>query len=97
MLQWRKRNYGKTTLNSSKGGSKLKNPTCPRCNSSNTCPIFYGYPADIEEYLQDVAQKKIRPGGCVIDNYSPKYFCNDCEFTFGRIDEDEILGEDSVF
>ena len=41
---------------------------CPKCNSTNTCEISYGYPGDEEEYLRLVAEKKIYPGGCCIDD-----------------------------
>ena len=35
----------------------MRKPICPKCNSENTCPIFYGYPADIEAYLEAEAEK----------------------------------------
>lgn len=69
---------------------------CPHCKSKKIIPIFYGYPADEEEYLKLVAEKKIIPGGCVIENNSPKYFCDNCNGYFGVLEEGEILGEDSI-
>jgi len=62
----------------------MKKPTCPKCKSSNTCPIFYGYPADIEAYLEASARKEIYPGGCVVEENSPGWFCNDCELKWGK-------------
>ena len=34
------------------GFIQMKGPKCPQCNSSNTCPIIYGYPADVEKFLK---------------------------------------------
>lgn len=59
-------------------------PSCPKCASKDTCPIFYGYPSDEEEYLQLVAEKKIHPGGCCIDSDSARFHCNNCEFQWGK-------------
>lgn len=67
----------------------VSNPTCPKCNSANTCEISYGYPADEEEYLKLVAEKKIYPGGCCIDYDSPAWYCNDCENKWGKLNSDK--------
>jgi len=40
----------------------MSNPKCPTCNSVKTCPIVYGYPADLEKYLEDVSIGKIIGG-----------------------------------
>jgi len=34
-----------------------KNPTCQHCGSKNTCKIFWGYPGNMEWYLDAVAKK----------------------------------------
>jgi len=57
---------------------------CPKCHSKNTCPIFWGYPGDIEWYLDAVAKKKIAPGGCCISENDPMWECNDCSNTWGK-------------
>ena len=62
----------------------MKKPICPKCNSKNTCSIVYGYPADIEVYLEAVAKKELYPGGCVVDENSPDWFCNNCELMWGK-------------
>jgi hypothetical protein len=66
-------------------------PSCPQCNSANTCSISYGYPGDEEEYLQLVAEKKIFPGGCLIDDNSPVWYCNDCGHKWGRLDNPDNI------
>ena len=59
-------------------------PNCPSCGSSHTCEIVYGYPSDIEEYLKLVAEKKIHPAGCVSNEHSPAWHCNDCYHDWGE-------------
>ncbi len=66
-----------------------KTMSCPKCDSIDTCQISYGYPGDEEEYLKLVAEKKIYPGGCVIEDDSPVWYCNHCENKWGRY-SDEI-------
>ena len=59
-------------------------PICPECSISHTCPIAYGYPGDEEEYLKLVAEKKIFPGGCLIDDNNPTWYCNNCGHKWGK-------------
>ncbi len=61
---------------------------CPKCKSGNTCEISYGYPGDEEEYLKLVAEKKIYPGGCIIEDDSPSYYCNNCGHKWGQHNTD---------
>jgi len=74
-----------------KGGlrGKLTNktPPCPKCKSTKTALIFYGYPADMEWYLKAIAKKKITPGGCIVGNNDPKLECTDCHNRWGQRDE----------
>jgi len=67
--------------------SSDKNPPCPSCRSKNTCPIFWGYPVDMELYLDAVAKKKIVSGGCTLSNNDPKWECIDCSRRWGKRDE----------
>ena len=67
----------------------MTTPPCPNCKSENTCEINYGYPGDEEEYLKLVAEKKIYPGGCCIDDDSPSYHCNNCENSWGKLNSDK--------
>jgi len=69
---------------------KENRPDCPSCKSKNTCIIFWGYPGDMEWYLDAVAKKEIVPGGCTISDNDPKWQCNDCRHRWGkRVDEEE--------
>ena len=67
--------------------SEKKNPACPSCKSKNTCFIFWGYPGDMEWYLQAIAKKEIVPGGCNLGNNDPKWECIDCKHRWGKRDE----------
>ena len=62
------------------------NSICPSCKSAHTCEIVYGYPSDIEEYLKLVAEKKIYPMGCVSNEQSPAWHCNDCYHNWETFD-----------
>ncbi len=65
----------------------MKISSCPKCHSANTCEISYGYPGDVEEYLKLVAEKKIYPGGCCIEDDSPAWYCNNCGNRWGKYSE----------
>ena len=69
---------------------KKKSPDCPSCGSKNTCIIFWGYPGDMEWYLNAVAKKEIAPGGCTISENDPTWECSDCKNRWGkRVDDEE--------
>jgi len=70
------------------GMTELK-PNCVECNGNNTALIFWGYPGDMDWYLNAVDEKKIVPGGCMIGNNDPKWECNDCHNRWGTREEDE--------
>lgn len=75
----------------------MKTPTCPKCKSENTCDIFYGYPADEEEYLKLVAENRIYHGGCCIDADSPTWYCNNCENMWGAYSDTDSFDYDQGF
>jgi len=58
-------------------------PSCPKCNSKDTCPIFYGYPRDMDWYLKAKKEKKIVGGGCTVTYGDPKWACNVCYHRWG--------------
>ena len=66
----------------------MKIPSCPKCQSANTCEIRYGYLGDEEKYLKLVAEKKIYSGGCCIGDDSPAWYCNNCENKWGKYSDD---------
>lgn len=63
------------------------NSICPSCGSDKTCLIFWGYPSDMEKYLEAIAKKEIAAGGCCISDNDPKLECNDCKHRWGQRDE----------
>jgi len=66
-----------------------KNPGCPSCKSKNTCPIFWGYPGDMDWYLQAIAKKEIAAGGCTVSDNDPKWECSDCKHRWGKRNDDD--------
>ena len=68
--------------------SNEPNPNCPECKSKNVAWIFYGYPGDMEWYLEAIAKKEIVGGGCTVSNHDPKWRCNDCYHKWGEREND---------
>lgn len=62
----------------------MKSPACPKCESKNTCPFFYGYPVDVEKWKRDLDSGKIALGGDVLMPDDPKWFCNECKNEWGK-------------
>lgn len=60
----------------------MPKPTCPNCNSTNTCNIMYGLPDFTPELEQKLAAGEVLLGGCVIEEDSPNRHCNECELDF---------------
>lgn len=65
-----------------------QNPICPECKGDNVALIFWGYPCDIDWYLQAIKDKEIVGGGCCIGNNDPKWECTDCYHQWGERDDD---------
>ncbi len=61
-----------------------KYPTCPECKNKNVALIFWGYPGDVEWYLEAIAKKEIVGGGCTISDHDPRWECNSCHHTWGE-------------
>ena len=64
------------------GGDK-----CPRCESTDVGKFFYGLydPNDKDDPLyEEVQEGKYIPGGCVIDDDSPRYGCYNCGLKWGK-------------
>ena len=57
--------------------SKWYKAVCPSCESKNVVPIEYGLPGD--EMREDAIKGKIHLGGCMIEDDSPDFHCNECE------------------
>jgi len=77
------------------------NPVCLSCGSDKPCMIFWGYPADMEWYLEALAKKEIALGGCTVSDSDPKWECSDCKHRWEKKDvEDEweiLYDEDYPF
>ena len=59
---------------------------CPKCKSINVGEYFYGlYREEYEDSATIAAVKESRliPGGCIVDERSPRYRCNDCSYKWG--------------
>ena len=68
---------------------RRRSKLCPNCSSKNTIYTMYGYPS--EEFLKDLDKfdgvingVKTEHGGCVVDEYSKKWTCDDCGHMWGR-------------
>jgi len=66
-----------------------KNPTCPICKKDNVALIFWGYPGDMDWYLQAIKDKKIVGGGCCVSDNDPNWECTDCNHRWGERYDDE--------
>ena len=58
---------------------------CPLCRSSDTVPIFYGFPShdSMEPLLRAVDRGEIELGGCVMLDKRPSRHCKNCGHYFG--------------
>jgi hypothetical protein len=61
----------------------LKKVKCPHCGTFDVAEYLYGMPAYTKKLEQDVKNKKIIIGGCLINECAPKYYCNHCRKEFG--------------
>ena len=51
-------------------------PPCPRCGSTDSIRIAYGYPG--QEMAEAAERGEIRLGGCMVGPESPDYECLGC-------------------
>ncbi len=65
-----------------------QNPPCPDCKRNNVALIFWGYPGDVDWYLQATKDKEIVGGGCCVSDNDPKWECIDCYHKWGERDDD---------
>jgi hypothetical protein len=61
-----------------------KSKLCPKCGSSQTIPIIYGYPSAHLE-LED-EKGNIMLGGCEVYDDMPEFYCKDCDNQFNSND-----------
>ena len=67
-----------------------KQLTCPSCNSKNAAEYLYGMPFFDEKLQKQIDEGKVILAGCIINDNSPKYHCNDCGKDWGRRFEETI-------
>jgi hypothetical protein len=58
-------------------------PKCPHCKTTSIAEILWGFPPT-SDFLQDqIKQKKIVLGGCIITDNDPQWECNLCHHRWG--------------
>ena len=58
-------------------------PKCPHCKTTSIAEILWGFPPT-SDFLQDqIKQKKIVLGGCIITDNDPQWECNSCHHRWG--------------
>jgi hypothetical protein len=70
------------------GEASMIIPKCPECKSENVAWIFWGYPCDMDWWLQAVEKKEIVPGGCIVTDHDPEWECNECGRRWGHREDD---------
>ena len=56
---------------------------CVKCGGHNTAEYLYGMPHMTEDLEKNIADGKVKLGGCMVTDFDPKYHCNDCNQDFG--------------
>lgn len=56
---------------------------CVKCGSNNTAEYLFGMPKFDEQLEKDIADGKVKLGGCMVTDFDPKYHCNECDIDFG--------------
>jgi len=56
---------------------------CPACDSKSVAKIRYGY-CESGMWEEELAKKEIVLGGCIVGEYSKRFFCNDCGYKWGK-------------
>ena len=68
---------------------------CVKCGGHNTAEYLYGMPHMTEELEKNIADGKVKLGGCMVTDFDPKYHCNDCNQDFGysakRLSDNAII------
>ena len=60
---------------------------CPKCLSIDIAEFLYGMPVNSPELEDDLKNKKIIIGGCVLLDEYPQWHCNDCKYEWSDKDE----------
>lgn len=85
-LQWFI-NYLRAELNMERKGLRYDDrggDFCPACDGKNVAEIRYGYWKS-GMWKEELAKQEIVLGGCVVGEYSKRFFCKDCGYKWGAI------------
>jgi len=56
---------------------------CPQCKSTSIAEILWGFPPNSDFLRDEIKQKKIVLGGCIITDNDPQWECNSCHHRWG--------------
>ena len=63
--------------------------TCPACEGRSVAIIRYGYWTS-GMWEEEIYNKEVKIGGCVVSENSKRFCCNDCGYKWGSLDSDNI-------
>lgn len=58
---------------------------CPACDSKSVAIIRYGYWTS-GMWEDEIKNKQVVLGGCVVSEYSKRFYCNECGYKWGSLD-----------
>lgn len=56
---------------------------CVKCGSNNTAAYLYGLPIFDEALEKGLEEGSVVLGGCMVTDFDPKFYCNECQKPFG--------------
>lgn len=63
--------------------ARKSRPKCPKCRSADqVVPIAYGFAGG--RHADELGKGEAVPGGCVLDEGRPKWFCRRCGHAWRR-------------
>ena len=62
---------------------------CPACEGRSVAIIRYGYWTS-GMWKEEIYNKEVKIGGCVVSENSKRFCCNDCGYKWGSLDSDNI-------
>ena len=63
--------------------------TCPACEGRSVAIIRYGYWTS-GMWEEEIYNKEVKIGGCVVSENSKRFCCNDCGYKWGALDCENI-------
>jgi len=57
---------------------------CPACDGTNIVRIAYGYSPQMSK--EEIEEKRVVHGGCVVTEDSKQFVCKDCKYKWGSLD-----------